>query len=50
MKPLSPVAEITDGVAAAMRKARWDNMGLDIVVYWPELEWPADRTETRRDR
>lgn len=32
-------------VERLMRDARWDNMGRDYIVYWPDVEWPSDKEE-----
>ena len=33
---------IAEAVSALMRDARTDSMGLDTIVYWPDMEWDGD--------
>lgn len=34
-----------DAVAETFRYVKTDSMGHGIVIYWPRIEWPADRAE-----
>lgn len=36
---LDEILGILDGIADLMRGAREDSMGLDVIVYWPDIAW-----------
>lgn len=36
---------IAEEYAELMDKARSDSMGLDMIIYWPDVAWPADEDE-----
>jgi len=42
-------AGLAQAFEAEMRGTRQDSMGRGVVIYWPDIEWPADVPDPDRD-
>ena len=43
------IGSIVEAVHELMGQAREDSMGRDVVVYWPDLEWPKGEVEDKEE-